>query len=140
LAGECARIGIVTCSRHLILLAVLLLVSCSAGSEPWPAPSAVAGQWRGLAFGETESIAVLLVLVQDGRDLSAELHLPTLPSIEEATGWGNVDGGSISLALTDKSGRSVFVTGVLDEIGAELTGEMAVGDDGAILTFDLFKQ
>lgn len=128
------------CLRTALVSLALFLCACTSGTVAPVQPAAIAGNWQGLAAGGVGPVDVALKITQSGSAVTCELSLPTIPGIEKATGWGTVDGASFSLALTDKLGRSIFVTGVVDATGAELSGEIAVADDKDKLTFDLFKQ
>ncbi len=120
---------------------IALSLSGCSGSNPSSPALNLSGNWEGLVTGESGSaeIALEIVLDEHGR-ATASLSIPTMPNLDEATGWGRVEGGSISLAHTDKAKRGVFLTGVADSILAEITGQIAVSDSSGILTFSVFRQ
>ena len=124
----------------LLLSLVLVLDACTAGGTGPQVGRTIEGNWQGLATGPSGSVEVLLALNQTENDLEAELFIPTIERIKEASGFGKVENSSFSLALTDEHGRSIFVTGAVDATGTEITGEIAVADDSDRLLFDLFKQ
>lgn len=123
-----------------VIFALSALSACS-GSGTNPPVLNFAGDWEGLVTGEMGSVEILLNLEQDehGR-VTASLSIPTIPNLDSASGWGRTDGGSISLALTDKAKRGVFLTGTADSLLAELTGQIALADSPDILTFSVFRQ
>ena len=101
----------------------------------------VAGQWAGLATGASGDLEIQLLLEQDEHGvITASLSIPTIPDLDSATGWGRVEGGSVSIAMTDKSRRGVYLTGKIDAIGAELTGWIALADNPSAIAFSVFKQ
>ncbi len=116
------------------------LWSCSSGTEREVARD-LTGQWSGTATGNTESVNIYFSLIvnEDGT-ATIDLFFPTIPEIDEASGWGRVEGSSISLVLTDIKGKGVYFTGRADALGAEINGEIAVSDDPNVLTFQVFKQ
>jgi hypothetical protein len=117
-----------------------VLWSCSSGTAPETARD-LSGQWSGVATGETDSVNIYFSLaVNEDGSATADLFFPTIPEIDEATGWGRVEGSSLSLVLTDVNGKGVYLTAKADELGAEINGEIAVSDDSNILTFQVFKQ
>jgi len=141
--GLCGKIPAVWSPQKIWIFtaaAALLLVACSAGGNRL-APVDLNGQWQGLATGGMESVEITLALKVDTDGVAeADIFIPSIPEIEEASGWGRVEGSSLSLVLIDAMGGCVFFTGVVDEIGAEMTGEIAVSDDKNILTFSIFRQ
>lgn len=136
--GRIARLAI-----SLFVLACLgipALMGCSGSQQSSPVLN-LAGNWEGLVTGSSGSAEISLEIVLDehGR-ATASLSIPTMPNLDEATGWGRAEGGSISLALTDKARRGVFLTGKADSILAEITGQIVVSDSSGVLTFSVFRQ
>jgi len=69
-----------------------VLWSCSSGTAREPAQK-LTGQWSGIATGESDSVNIYFSLVvNDDGSATADLFFPTIPEIDEATGWGRGDG------------------------------------------------